>query len=139
MMLNQRLKRFRIASGLTQQQVADVLNLDRSTYAYYEAGKTTPDIKSVNKLLKIFNITYYELVDEPDPTVELADGGLKEKDEDIEAMHIYELSKAEKQLVINYRMLSLKQQEDLLTSLKSGSGERRRRTRKTSSDDESAE
>ena len=56
MMLNQRLKHFRTTSGLTQQQVADVLGLDRSTYAYYESGKTTPDIKSVNKLLKIFNI-----------------------------------------------------------------------------------
>ena len=135
MTLNQRLKKFRLASGLTQQQVADVLNLDRSTYAYYEAGKTTPDIKSVNKLLKIFNITYYELMDEPDPTVEVSDGGFREKDNEADAMRIYELSKAEKQLIINYRMLSVKQQEDLLTSLKSGSGERRRRTRKASSDE----
>ncbi len=137
MTLNQRLKKFRVASGLTQQQVADVLNLDRSTYAYYEAGKTTPDIKSVNKLLKIFNITYYQLVDEPDPTLEVNDS--KKDEDDISSMNIYELSKNEKQLVINYRMLSPKQQEDLLYSLSSDSHEKRRKTRKSSGDEGSAE
>lgn len=137
MTLNQRLKKFRIASGLTQQQVADVLNLDRSTYAYYEAGKTTPDIKSVSKLVKIFNITYYDLVDEPDPTLEVNDSAAQE--DDIEIMHIYELSKAEKQLVINFRMLSVKQQEDLLYSLSSTAHEKRKKARKSAPSDDTAE
>lgn len=115
MMLGQRLKRFREASGLTQQQVADVLNLDRSTYAYYETGKTTPDIKSVSKLIKIFNISYYDLIDEEDPRMVVNDSA---KDEDeFEKVHIYELSKAEKQLVINFRVLSPSQKDDLLYSL----------------------
>ena len=99
MLLNQRLKHFRTTSGLTQQQVADVLGLDRSTYAYYESGKTTPDIKSVNKLLKIFNISYYELMEEPDPTLSnVHDSDTQDDDED--KLHIYDLSKPEKRLVM---------------------------------------
>lgn len=116
MELNQRLKKFRETAGLTQQQVADVLNLDRSTYAYYEAGKTTPDIKSVSKLVKIFNVTYYELVGEENPAkCGIGDG---EADSDnFESMKIYELSKIEKQLIINFRVLNSKQQEEVVKSL----------------------
>ena len=106
MLLNQRLKHFRTTSGLTQQQVADVLGLDRSTYAYYESGKTTPDIKSVNKLLKIFNISYYELMDETDPTTITVSDPLVDSSDDDDQPHIYDLTKAEKRLVIYFRVLS---------------------------------
>ncbi|MBQ9903046.1 MAG: helix-turn-helix domain-containing protein [Clostridia bacterium] len=121
-------------SGLTQQQVADVLGLDRSTYAYYESGKTTPDIKSVNKLLKIFNISYYELMDEPDPNaVSVSDSDAQEDEED--KLHIYDLSKLEKRLVIYFRVLSPNQQKDLLNSISPETFEGRKK-RKYSEDDE---
>lgn len=127
-MLCQRLKKFRLASGLTQQQVADVLNLDRSTYAYYETGKTTPDIKSVSKLIKIFNISYYDLMNEEDPSKVVQDSAADEDDR--EKMRIYELSKAEKQLVINFRVLSESQKEDLLYALSSSAFDKNSKLRK---------
>ncbi len=135
MLLNQRLKHFRTTSGLTQQQVADVLGLDRSTYAYYESGKTTPDIKSVNKLLKIFNISYYELMDEADPTkLQVSDPNAQDNDED--KLHIYDLSKPEKRLVIYFRVLSPNQQKDLLKSISPDAFDGRKKRRKSSEDDE---
>ena len=135
MLLNQRLKHFRTTSGLTQQQVADVLGLDRSTYAYYESGKTTPDIKSVNKLLKIFNISYYELMDEPDPTT-LSVSDPDEQNDDEDKLHIYDLSKPEKRLVIYFRVLSPNQQKDLLKSISPEAFEVRKKRSKASDDDE---
>ena len=135
MLLNQRLKHFRTTSGLTQQQVADVLGLDRSTYAYYESGKTTPDIKSVNKLLKIFNISYYELMEEQDPTtVNVANDDSQDDEED--KLHIYDLSKSEKRLVIYFRVLSPNQQKDLLKSISPEAFEGRKKRRKASEDDD---
>ena len=131
MLLNQRLKHFRTTSGLTQQQVADVLGLDRSTYAYYESGKTTPDIKSVNKLLKIFNISYYELMDETDPTVPTVNDSDSYDDEE-DKLHIYDLSKPEKRLVIYFRVLSPNQQKDLLKSISPEAFEGRKKRRKGS-------
>lgn len=132
--LNQRLKKFRETAGLTQQQVADVLNLDRSTYAYYEAGKTTPDIKSVSKLVKIFNVTYYDLVGEEDPT-KVGVGDDEGDSDGIGTMHIYELSKVEKQLIINFRVLTSKQQEEVVRSLCGTVNEGGRKSRKASSED----
>lgn len=135
MLLNQRLKHFRTSSGLTQQQVADVLGLDRSTYAYYESGKTTPDIKSVNKLLKIFNISYYELMDEPDPTQLAVSDPDAEQTIDEDMLHIYDLSKAEKRLVIYFRVLSPNQQKDLLQSISPEAFDVRKKRRKSSDDE----
>ena len=135
MLLNQRLKYFRTSSGLTQQQVADVLGLDRSTYAYYETGKTTPDIKSVNKLLKLFNISYYELMEEPDPTQLAVSDPDSAQDDEEDKLHIYDLSKAEKRLVIYFRVLSPNQQKDLLQSISPEAFEVRKKRRKSSDDE----
>ena len=42
-MLSRTLKKLRKNCGYTQKEVAKELGVDRSTYAYYETGKTTPD------------------------------------------------------------------------------------------------
>lgn len=51
------LKILRERAELTQQQIADMLHIDRSTYAYYETAKTMPDILTLFKLSKIFNVS----------------------------------------------------------------------------------
>ena len=43
-----RLKTFRTLNGLTQGEVAEVLNLDRSTYTYYEKGRV-PNLDTLRK------------------------------------------------------------------------------------------
>ena len=54
--------------GYTQQQVADYLKISRSTYTYYETGKTEPDLESIQKLAKLFDVTVGELLgSEPSP------------------------------------------------------------------------
>ncbi len=50
--LGLKLKYYRDNCELSQQQVANILNIDRSTYTYYEPGKTTP---SASMLLKLSN------------------------------------------------------------------------------------
>ncbi len=56
------LRRVRDVVGLTQQNVADVLGLDRSTYSYYETGKTEPNIRGLKTLAKLYNLTIDDLV-----------------------------------------------------------------------------
>lgn len=53
--------RFRKAHKLTQEQVADILKLKRSTYAYYERN-TTPSLEIIQKLCILFNTTVEELL-----------------------------------------------------------------------------
>ncbi len=61
-MISYWLKYYRHECGLTQQQVADRLKIERSTYTYYETGKTKPDIETVVKLAKVFNVSYMDIL-----------------------------------------------------------------------------
>lgn len=56
MPFGERLRFFRALAGMTQRSVADELHVDRSTYAYYETGKTEPRIGTLNALARIFNV-----------------------------------------------------------------------------------
>ena len=48
--------------GLTQEQLAEKLGYDRSTYSYYEIGRTEPSISTLCKLSRIFGVTLDQLV-----------------------------------------------------------------------------
>lgn len=52
-----RLKRLRENKKLSQQQLADKLNINRSTYARYELNKTQPDYETLQKLAEFYNVS----------------------------------------------------------------------------------
>ena len=52
-MVAENLKNIRKEHKLTQQDIANVLGIDRSTYAFYETGKTTPSVNTLYKLYKV--------------------------------------------------------------------------------------
>ena len=52
-----RLKRLRESKKLSQQQLADKLNINRSTYARYELNKTQPDYETLQKLAEFYNVS----------------------------------------------------------------------------------
>lgn len=56
-MISETIKKLRILNKLTQKQVAEVLSIDRSTYAYYESGRTKPDITALVKLSRLYGIS----------------------------------------------------------------------------------
>ena len=67
--LGEKLKFYRTAQGYSQALVARLLCVERSTYAYYEAGKTTPDLYSVYVLSKLYGVSMELLVDDRETPV----------------------------------------------------------------------
>lgn len=51
------LRSLREQNGLTQKQVSEIMKIDRSTYSYYETGRTVPDMYTLAVLSRIYNIT----------------------------------------------------------------------------------
>ena len=49
------LKKARLASGLTQQQIADAMGITNSTYCGYETGKRQPDVAKIKQLANILH------------------------------------------------------------------------------------
>ena len=56
------LKKMRKVAKLTQEQVAEKLNVSRQSVAKWESGETLPDIESCILLSKLYNVTLDELV-----------------------------------------------------------------------------
>ena len=48
--------------SLSQAKVADKLNIDRTTYAYYESGRCVPNIKVINDIAKVLDIPISTLI-----------------------------------------------------------------------------
>lgn len=49
-------------SGYTQNQIAEILKIKRSTLASYETGRTQPDIESLGKLADFYCVSLDWLV-----------------------------------------------------------------------------
>lgn len=62
-MLIKKLKQLRKEAGLTQKMVAQILNVSCSTYTKYELGENEPDIETIIKLSKIFQVSVDYLLD----------------------------------------------------------------------------
>lgn len=52
-----RLKELRNSKKLTQEQIANELNIKRSTYAKYETGENQPDHDTLQNLADFFNVS----------------------------------------------------------------------------------
>ncbi len=51
------LKKFRLAKGFTQEQIADKLNVNAQTVSRWECGTTLPDVLTLPELAKLYEVT----------------------------------------------------------------------------------
>lgn len=65
-----RLRQLRLYSGMTQQEVAQSLKLDRSTYAYYETDKSRPDYDTLLRIANIYHVSTDYLLGRVDELVD---------------------------------------------------------------------
>ena len=109
-----RLRQLRRQCGITQKEIAKSINIDRSTYAYYETDKTNPDLSTLRRLALIFRVsTDYLLGIEDAPT---ATGILRDNRQLFEpapksAGSLSGLTEDERLFILLYRQLDDQQKE----------------------------
>lgn len=74
----ERLKALKIASNMTQKQVAEKLNIASSTYSKYELGEHTPGLEMLLKISQLYDISIEYLAGYSDQEVVYI-GNLNEK------------------------------------------------------------
>ncbi len=117
-MINEQLKLVRKVNNFTQQQVADALGIDRSTYASYETGRNRPDIKFVSAFAKTFGITIDFILNlDPNCDVSVYDTALSLKKGKKEKL-LSLLRNDEKELIAMYRISSSEAKEQAWEILK---------------------
>lgn len=58
-----KLKEGRASSGLTQKDVADILNRPQQTIGAWEVGRSQPDMDTLSKLLQLYHISANDFFD----------------------------------------------------------------------------
>jgi transcriptional regulator with XRE-family HTH domain len=56
------IKKIREEKGLTQQQVAELVNMHRSNYSKVESGERDLSLEAINKVAKYFGMTVDQLI-----------------------------------------------------------------------------
>ncbi len=56
-MISEKLKALRIGRGYTQQQLADKLNINRTTISNYESGNRTPRLNELIAIAEAFGVS----------------------------------------------------------------------------------
>ncbi len=59
---DENLKRLRLEKGLSQEQLAEKLNISRQAISKWESAKAYPDIDNLKMLREVFNISLDELI-----------------------------------------------------------------------------
>ena len=85
--------------SLTQQQAADALDMERSSYARYETGTREPDLDTLERLTRLFDVPVSYLLGEADTPAATSDSPSIEG-EIIDALG--ELSEAQKREVFQF-------------------------------------
>ena len=62
MKLKQRLSEYRKASGISQEEAAEKLNVSRQTIGRWEQGRTIPSMENMAKLSELYNVPLENLV-----------------------------------------------------------------------------
>lgn len=98
----EKLRHYREACALSQKQVADALNIERSTYTKYETGDTEPNLSTIVRLAEIYNVSPTELL----PMDAADDASVRDLSDTVHNNSpIYQLSKDERGLIARYRAL----------------------------------
>lgn len=102
-----RLRCLRLARGMTQQMVAESLNIHRTTYTKYETGKASPDQESLLTLARLFCVSVGYLLGQEDSICH-TESALEN------GAGITTLSPQEQELLQTFRRLSEPEQKRLL-------------------------
>ncbi|GAA0223980.1 helix-turn-helix domain-containing protein [Metaclostridioides mangenotii] len=67
MKLSKKIKFLRVENNMSQEKLAEVLDVSRQSISKYENGSSVPDYEKLTKIVKVFDVTYdYLLNDEVD-------------------------------------------------------------------------
>lgn len=110
--ISEKIKILRTKLGVTQKHIASILGVDRSTYTYYELGKTVPNWSMIKRIAKVFKISPYNLLEDDNKYI-ASDISSSSK----RRSNLYDLSNQEKKLVLSLRSLPEDERKKVMKSI----------------------
>lgn len=111
--IGESLRRVRLEHNFRQREVAEAVGVDRSTYSFYETGRTRPSLETLCSLAKIYNVTIGYLMGKEANNPELRRNSAVSSQTD----PIASLKKDEQLLLMHYRVADEETQKRFLESI----------------------
>ncbi len=112
-----RLRLLRVASGMRQEEVADLLGIGRSAYTYYELSRSKPDYDALIRLSRLYRVSIDYLVGATNFPDSPSTERVRLADDLAEETAFGMLSLEERRLLSLYRQLPEDGQTDLIQDL----------------------
>lgn len=104
--LGEQMRLLRKANGLTQTQIAEILNIHRTTYTAYETNKNTPDILLLQSFACIFGVSVDYVLRIDTNSLETLCDDIEEYEPQSKGTLFSTLTPEEQKLIAEYRILS---------------------------------
>ena len=115
-MLCEQLKQIRKANNFTQQDLADAVGIERSTYASYETGRNKPDVILLKRIANVFGVSSDFILEiDTSKKFNMSDANVSYKKNGSQLVST--LSKDEKTVLAQYRLLTEDKKEEVKTFL----------------------
>lgn len=63
-LFGKKLKELRLEKGLSQRELGKVFNVCNQTVSFWETGSREPDLDTLKKIVKYFEVSYEEFLEE---------------------------------------------------------------------------
>ena len=125
MTLSEKLKDLRKRACMTQDDIAEVLEMNRTSFSKYENGASTPPLAVLRKLAKIYSVPLEYLIHDEQPFYVLNES----TEEDVEreksdtVSNFAQLSPEERKLIMKMRLLSDVKKKEIIHSIEDNNEE----------------
>ena len=116
--LGEKLLRLRKEMKMTQDDVAKILGMSRTSFSKYENGNSAPPLQVLRKIAAIYNVGLEYLIFDENTSIRLNDSQSEDENtSSVPVSKITELRPVEKQIIGKYRILTDEEKKQLLEKL----------------------
>ena len=116
--LGEKLLRLRKEMKMTQDDVAKILGMSRTSFSKYENGNSAPPLQVLRKIAALYNVGLEYLIFDENTSIRLNDSQSEDENtSSVPVSKITELRPVEKQIIGKYRILTDEEKKLLLEKL----------------------
>lgn len=116
--LGEKLLRLRKEMKMTQDDVAKILGMSRTSFSKYENGNSAPPLQVLRKIAAIYNVGLEYLIFDENTSIRLNDSQSEvENTSSVSVSKITELRPVEKQIIGKYRILTDEEKKKFVEKL----------------------
>lgn len=118
--LADKLRRLRKSFGMTQDDIAELLGMSRTSFSKYENGATVPPLNVMRKLSAIYNVPIEFLIHDDHPGKLVFKASTDNEIPDLEndsLKYFTQLTQEEKKLILKLRLMQQDKKREIIDSI----------------------